>query len=116
MKHKDIEDAVLEKVIRKLYGIAMMKIMLGQPPKVNVKEFKLMLSKRGLRKDWFRIAKLLHKEKIITYRHSHSLEVHLTHQALFGLYSFGKPPEPHNGIHSKTALSPSYSRQKRSKR
>lgn len=60
---------VKEKIIQKIYGMAIIRKMNGEKPKISIPEFKFILSGWRIKKKmWFKIAKELERDSMVELR------------------------------------------------
>jgi len=83
------KNEVLDRIIKKLYGVAITKMIIGLQPNIGIKEFKFMMGRCKLRHQWFDVVRELEQKNIIKYKNGrHFIQICLSQAALISVYNF----------------------------
>jgi hypothetical protein len=80
-------EKLLDIITKKLYGIGITKLLIGTKPRMGIPEFKFMVARHKLRKEWFDVVKELENRNVIHYRHN-CIQICLSQEALFAVYNY----------------------------
>jgi hypothetical protein len=87
-----IEAKKIEKIISKIYSVALTQVLNGTQPNIKINVFKhLICGYKVPKREWLSLTKELENMGILTYHRNHYLEVKLNSEALVVAYRLSKP-------------------------
>lgn len=78
-----VRERTMQKIVEKIYSVALTKVLIGRQPRITVPEFKHMLATHRVKKKlWYRLIRSMESQKMGRLHGQQYFEVHLSMETL----------------------------------